>query len=261
MGIRCMALRNRWSGAVLKLESHLCTCLADEKFEMAVVNPGFVTGPLLSTNPCTSLEVSHICSSTNNRVMMLYADLLRALFSVLAMQKCGSDLLVSGRHCLCKPPSCMFHLRWCHSSFVFQVIKRIMEHKDPATVKLHFPTVDVRDVAAAHLAAMTVPGAAGHRHILVSGSLWMQDMARILQDEFKQQGVLPVSWGSRHIFSCEIAMVNGCRCWQDQRWRHRHQRSLQPVARLLVPGVVAFTCVGAPMPPHPQPQQQHARFL
>ena len=48
--------------------------------------------------------------------------------------------------------------------------------------------IDVRDVAAAHIAAMTSPEAAGKRHILVSDSLWMKDIAQTLRDEFASQG-------------------------------------------------------------------------
>ena len=45
--------------------------------------------------------------------------------------------------------------------FVFQVIKRLLERSLPACPKLNFAIVDVRDVAAAHIKAMTVPEAAG----------------------------------------------------------------------------------------------------
>ena len=44
---------------------------------------------------------------------------------------------------------------------VCQVIKRLLERSMPACPKLNFAIVDVRDVAAAHIKAMTVPEAAG----------------------------------------------------------------------------------------------------
>ena len=48
--------------------------------------------------------------------------------------------------------------------------------------------VDVRDVAAAHIAAMTSPQAAGQRHILCGGNIWFKDIANTLRDEFHPQG-------------------------------------------------------------------------
>ena len=41
------------------------------------------------------------------------------------------------------------------------------------------PCVDVRDVARAHVAAMTTEEAAGHRHCLVTDMLWYADMAQM----------------------------------------------------------------------------------
>jgi len=93
-------------------------------FELAVVNPGFVVGPLMHNSECSSAEV----------------------------------------------------------------ITHLM-HKDmPMLPKIVFPPVDVRDVALAHLRAMTIPEAAGNRHMLVGSIVWMKDMAAILEKEFKSQG-------------------------------------------------------------------------
>src|SRR5690606_7754299 len=57
--------------------------------------------------------------------------------------------------------------------------------------------VDVRDVAAAHLAALETPAAAGRRFIVSDGALMLRDMGRILGREFPQfrrrmpKGTLP----------------------------------------------------------------------
>ena len=67
----------------------------------------------------------------------------------------------------------------------------MMNRQVPALPRLCLPSIDVRDVAAAHVAAMTSPDAAGHRHILVTKNLWFKDMAQILADEFKPQGYNP----------------------------------------------------------------------
>ena len=46
----------------------------------------------------------------------------------------------------------------------------------------------MRDVAAAHLAAMTTPEASGKRFICSVDNLWMQEMAQILNEQFASQG-------------------------------------------------------------------------
>ena len=51
-----------------------------------------------------------------------------------------------------------------------------------------FGIVDVRDVAAAHIAAVEKPEAAGNRYILVGGSLHFQEIAQIISQEFTPQG-------------------------------------------------------------------------
>ena len=51
-----------------------------------------------------------------------------------------------------------------------------------------FPCVDVRDVARAHVAAMTTKDAAGHRHCLNTEGFWCSDIAQMLKDEFGGQG-------------------------------------------------------------------------
>ncbi|XP_022337706.2 uncharacterized protein LOC111133530 [Crassostrea virginica] len=73
----------------------------------------------------------------------------------------------------------------CTSS---EVVKRIMEREKPFVAKLNFPVVDVRDVAAAHVKAMTSDDAAGKRHLIVNTNVWMKEMAVILSKEFKSQG-------------------------------------------------------------------------
>lgn len=55
--------------------------------------------------------------------------------------------------------------------------------------KLSIPAVDVRDVARAHVLAMTANGAAGERIAVVyQPSYWMTQMARDLSEEFRDQG-------------------------------------------------------------------------
>lgn len=64
----------------------------------------------------------------------------------------------------------------------------------PALPYISFPCVDVRDVAAAHIQALTAEGAVGERHILVENSYWIRDLAQAMQAEFAQHGyAIPTS--------------------------------------------------------------------
>ena len=62
------------------------------------------------------------------------------------------------------------------------MVERILSGKDPMVPPLKFETVDVRDVARAHVAALDDPTTAGERFVLVAGGLWMADIARIARD-------------------------------------------------------------------------------
>ena len=96
----------------------------EQKFELVVMNPSFVMGPVLCGSFTTSMEIP----------------------------------------------------------------KRLLEKQMPMLAHINFALVDVRDVAAAHIAGMTLPEAAGKRHILCSGNMWMKEMAECLVKEFKPQG-------------------------------------------------------------------------
>ena len=99
---------------------------ASEKFELAVVNPSIVIGPLLSLGTKDS--------TSNGSVLKLLGGAV------------------------------------------------------PSLVDVSFSLVDVRDVAAAHIAAMEVPEAAGNRHIIAASTLSMKEMATIISEEFSPQG-------------------------------------------------------------------------
>ncbi|PIK36868.1 hypothetical protein BSL78_26293 [Apostichopus japonicus] len=69
-----------------------------------------------------------------------------------------------------------------------EIIKRILTRNPPLIPKLNIPAVDVRDVAKAHVVAMTEPEAAGNRHILSTDNIWWSEMAAYVAEEFKPQG-------------------------------------------------------------------------
>lgn len=64
----------------------------------------------------------------------------------------------------------------------------MLKRELPALPHVTLQICDVRDVAAAHIKAMTLPEAAGNRFIVNSGGLWFKDIARILDQEFRPQG-------------------------------------------------------------------------
>lgn len=68
-----------------------------------------------------------------------------------------------------------------------EILTQLMGGKLPATPSVGFQIVDVRDVAATHVAAMETPGAAGHRFIAANDYYWFEDIAKLLREEFPAQ--------------------------------------------------------------------------
>ncbi len=65
----------------------------------------------------------------------------------------------------------------------------LMRGESQGAARLGLNLVDVRDVAAAHLAAMTIPEAAGQRFFICSTQqMWFAEFAQILADHFGPQG-------------------------------------------------------------------------
>ena len=71
------------------------------------------------------------------------------------------------------------------------LIHRLIDGFLPGVPRLSFSLVDVRDVAAAQLAAMTRPEAGGHRHILSEREMSVLELARYLRAH------LPAPYASR----------------------------------------------------------------
>lgn len=64
-----------------------------------------------------------------------------------------------------------------------QLVQRLLSGRVPGYPQLGFTVVDVRDVAEAHLLAMTSEKAAGERFIAANEFMWMEDIARVLRAE------------------------------------------------------------------------------
>lgn len=61
------------------------------------------------------------------------------------------------------------------------VIGNLLDGKPPRLINLGFSVVDVRDLAAAHVAALTAPAAPGQRFLCTGHFLWMPEIAAILR--------------------------------------------------------------------------------
>jgi nucleoside-diphosphate-sugar epimerase len=72
-------------------------------------------------------------------------------------------------------------------SYSLQAIARLLEGGMPGLPRMGFSFIDVRDVAALHVLAMTAPAAGGQRLIAASDFLWFSDVAEILRGELGEQ--------------------------------------------------------------------------
>ncbi|UYV78182.1 hypothetical protein LAZ67_16000386, partial [Cordylochernes scorpioides] len=63
------------------------------------------------------------------------------------------------------------------------LVKRLLDGSMPLYPRVNICICDVRDVALAHVRALTNPAAVGHRHIIASDHMWVRDMAEILKEE------------------------------------------------------------------------------
>ncbi len=69
-----------------------------------------------------------------------------------------------------------------------EIITQLMNRKTPGVPHLGYPPVDVRDVAVAHVKALTVPEAAGSRFVCCIDHVWWQEIARVLQAHYERRG-------------------------------------------------------------------------
>jgi nucleoside-diphosphate-sugar epimerase len=68
-------------------------------------------------------------------------------------------------------------------SYSLQAVDRMLAGRMPGLPRLGFSFIDVRDVAALEVAAMTAPEAGGQRLIAASSFLWFTDLASILREQ------------------------------------------------------------------------------
>ena len=92
---------------------------------------------------------------------------------------------------------------------IMVILKRLLNAQAPILPNLSFAICDVRDVAAAHVKAMTVPEAAGHRHIVDNGSLWYYQIANVVDEEFRRQGYKIPTRTAPNFFFHIVALFDG----------------------------------------------------
>lgn len=75
-----------------------------------------------------------------------------------------------------------------------QLLGMFLSRWIPAAVRFGFNVVDVRDVAAVHVAAMEKPEAAGERYITAAEFIWLLDMVAILRERFPERAWRMPRW-------------------------------------------------------------------
>jgi nucleoside-diphosphate-sugar epimerase len=68
------------------------------------------------------------------------------------------------------------------------IVKNLLEGKPPRLLNLGLSVVDVRDLAAAHVEALTAPEAPGQRFLCTGHFLWMPQIAKILREGLGPEG-------------------------------------------------------------------------
>ena len=62
---------------------------------------------------------------------------------------------------------------------------KLLNNKFKGMPRLMVPTVDVRDVALAHLRAIEVEGTGGNRFVLAGRTTWLREIGEIVKEEFE----------------------------------------------------------------------------
>jgi dihydroflavonol-4-reductase len=68
------------------------------------------------------------------------------------------------------------------------VVKNLLEGKPPRLLNMGLSIVDVRDLTAAHVEALTAPEAPGQRFLCTGHFLWMPEIAKILREGMGREG-------------------------------------------------------------------------
>jgi len=69
-----------------------------------------------------------------------------------------------------------------------EIVKKILDRDFPAIPDINYACVDVRDVASAHVAALTTADAAGQRFLCANGNHSMRSIAAVLKGHLEPRG-------------------------------------------------------------------------
>mmetsp|Transcript_32215 Transcript_32215/g.96932 ORF Transcript_32215/g.96932 Transcript_32215/m.96932 type:complete len:344 (-) Transcript_32215:265-1296(-) len=133
------------------------------------------------------------------------------------------------------------------------LVRRLLSGDLPAVPKIFVPSVDVRDVAAAHVAALESSDAPGKRYILDSGApLWMPEIAKLLKKEFGPRGfkvpTTPAPWALVALISLWDAGARAVRSSiGDDSTRYANDRAKALLGRGLVGPEASYVAMGESM--------------
>lgn len=88
------------------------------------------------------------------------------------------------------------------------IVARMLDGRLPLLPNAGIQVVDVRDVSAAHIAAMNDPAAIGERYIVADEFRWMSEMAQVLRDAYPERKKIP-SRGMPDLLVKALALVSG----------------------------------------------------
>jgi dihydroflavonol-4-reductase len=114
-----------------------------------------------------------------------------------------------------------------------QVIGRLLQGRVPANPRLGFEVVDVRDLALAHVLAMTAPQAAGERFLAVGNFMWMLDISKTLRAQLgASASKVPTRTLPDFLFRC-MALIDPALRTMKPRLGREHRHTSAKAERLL----------------------------
>jgi dihydroflavonol-4-reductase len=70
-----------------------------------------------------------------------------------------------------------------------KIIQRLISNRDLILPRIGYPIVDVRDVAGAHLSALSHPASIGQRYVMSSKFYWHAEVGRVLAQAFPERNI------------------------------------------------------------------------
>ncbi len=114
-----------------------------------------------------------------------------------------------------------------------EVINTLLRGQVPGVARIKMGVVDVRDVAAAMILAMTTPEAAGNRFLCSGGTIWVKEIAEILHKGYGSRGykiprvVLPVFLARLvALFDKKVALIIPSLNWDYELSNEKTKRIL-----------------------------------